>query len=57
MTVGTDYRFTKNLALGLAISYAGTDNNFRNNLGKVSADSYGLSVYSSYNQNKTDCTT
>ncbi|HEY9704714.1 MAG TPA: autotransporter domain-containing protein [Allocoleopsis sp.] len=52
VTVGTDYRFTKNLALGLAISYAGTDNNFQNNLGKVSADSYGLSVYSSYNQNK-----
>jgi outer membrane lipase/esterase len=52
VTVGTDYRFTNNLALGLALSYAGTENDYKNNLGKVSADSYGLSLYSSYNQDK-----
>ncbi|MBU6346262.1 autotransporter domain-containing protein [Cylindrospermopsis raciborskii] len=52
VTVGTDYRFTKNLALGVAFSYGGSDQSYKNNLGKVSADSYGLSIYSGYNQDK-----
>lgn len=47
ITVGGDYRFSKKLVAGLALSYSNTDGDFRSG-GNFSTNSYGGLLFASY---------
>ena len=47
ITAGADYRFSKKLVAGLALSYSNTDGDFRSG-GNFSTNSYGGLLFSSY---------
>ena len=47
ITAGADYRFSKKLVAGLALSYSNTDGDFRSG-GNFSTNSYGGLLYASY---------
>lgn len=49
VTVGTDYRLTDQLFLGMAFGYAATDSDFDRSGGGSEVDTYSISLYSSYN--------
>ncbi len=51
-TVGADYPVSKNLAVGLAVSSASTNNQLNNNRGNVGVSSTAVSVYGNYTQDK-----
>ena len=48
IAAGADYRFSKKLVAGLALSYSNTDGDFRNNGGSFSTNSYGGLLFASY---------
>lgn len=52
VTVGADYRFTNNVALGLALNYARNNSELNNNRGEVSVDSFSISAYGSYSRDR-----
>ena len=47
ITAGADYRFSKRLVAGLALSYSNTDGDFRSG-GNFSTNSYGGLLFASY---------
>ena len=47
ITAGADYRFSKKLVAGLALSYSNTDGDFRNDGGNFSTNSYGSLLFAS----------
>jgi uncharacterized protein YhjY with autotransporter beta-barrel domain len=47
ITAGADYRFSKRLVAGLALSYSNTDGDFRNG-GNFSTNSYGGTLFAAY---------
>jgi uncharacterized protein YhjY with autotransporter beta-barrel domain len=47
ITAGADYRFSKKLVAGLALSYSNTDGDFRSG-GNFSTNSYGGTLFASY---------
>lgn len=47
LTAGADYRFSKRLVAGLAMSYSNTDGDFRSG-GSFSTNSYGTTLFTSY---------
>ena len=47
ITAGADYRFSKKLVAGLALSYSNTDGDFRSG-GNFSTNSYGGLLFASY---------
>ena len=47
VTGGADYRFSKQLTAGLALTYANTNGDFRNG-GNFSTNSYGVTLFSQY---------
>lgn len=51
VTIGADYPFSENLALGFALSYANTDSDLKNNRGRVDVDGYAITAYSNFSQN------
>lgn len=48
ITAGADYRFSKKLLAGLALSYSNTDGDFRTGGGNFSTNSYGGLLFASY---------
>lgn len=48
VTAGADYRFTTNLAAGLALSYLRTNADFNSNLGDADTNTFGISLYGTY---------
>jgi outer membrane lipase/esterase len=52
ITVGADYPVTNNLAVGVAVSSANTNNQLNDNRGKVSVGSTSVSLYGNYSQDK-----
>jgi uncharacterized protein YhjY with autotransporter beta-barrel domain len=48
ITAGADYRFSKKLVAGLALSYSNTDGDFRSGGGNFSTNSYGGTMFAAY---------
>ncbi len=48
MTIGVDYRFTKNLAAGILLGYTGSRANVDDNDSKVTMDGYTLGLYGTW---------
>jgi uncharacterized protein YhjY with autotransporter beta-barrel domain len=48
ITAGADYRFSKKLVAGLALSYSNTDGDFRTGGGNFSTNSYGGTLFAAY---------
>jgi fibronectin-binding autotransporter adhesin len=48
ITAGADYRFSKKLVAGLALSYSNTDGDFRSDGGNFSTNSYGGTLFAAY---------
>jgi uncharacterized protein YhjY with autotransporter beta-barrel domain len=48
ITGGADYRFSKKLVAGLALSYSNTDGDFRSGGGNFSTNSYGGTLFAAY---------
>jgi outer membrane lipase/esterase len=51
VAVGTDYRFTKNLAAGIALSFVDNQTDLRQNLGNIDTNGYAVSLYSNFIKN------
>ena len=52
LTVGADYPVTDNIAVGVAVSSANTNNQLNDNRGKVGVNSTSISIYGNYTQDK-----
>jgi outer membrane lipase/esterase len=52
LTVGADYPVSENIAVGVALSSANTNNQLNDNRGKVAVNSTSISVYGNYTQDK-----
>ena len=52
ITVGADYPVTNNLAVGVAVSSANTNNRLNDNRGKIAVGSTSISLYGNYRQAK-----
>jgi outer membrane autotransporter protein len=48
VTIGTDYRFTGNNVLGVALGYLRADTDLNGGAGSADADGYSVSLYGSY---------
>ncbi len=49
LTGGVDYRFSDQLAAGVALSWSRTDVDFSRDAGDVESDNWGLTAYAAYN--------
>ena len=52
LTVGADYPVTDNIAVGVAVSSANTNNQLNDNRGKVGVNNTSISIYGNYTQDK-----
>jgi outer membrane lipase/esterase len=52
LTIGADYPVSENIAVGVALSSANTNNQLNDNRGKVAVNSTSISVYGNYTQDK-----
>ena len=52
ITMGSDYRFTKNFVAGVMVGMSNSQGNIDNNGSKVKIDNYSLGVYGTYYRNE-----